>query len=214
MLYGVCPNIENPFSWCKAVAYLDSHGSYLTASFDDFCKDNAIICLCMSPHSSNLFQPLNVGVFGPLKSAYGKLVEAMMRGGNNHIDKTDFLSLYPSACSTMFTKDNIYGGFAGAGLKPLDKERVLLKITFQLHTPTPPPSLVEGGSISSAFQTPQNTCQLGHKVQSLQRSLNKKRRLSSSPVSHLQNLKKATQTAMNMNLLLHQEIKSLHMQNE
>ena len=114
----------------------------------------------------------------------------------------------------MFTRDNIYDGFAGAGLKPLDKERVLSKITFQFHTSTPPPSLVENDSISSAFQTSQNTCQLDHKVQSLQRSLNKKRRLSSSPVSHLQHLKKATQTAMNTNLLLHQEIKSLRVQNE
>ena len=155
-----------------------------------------------NPHAVSLH---NVGVFGPLKHAYGKLVEAMMRGGNNHIDKTDFLSLHPSAHNSVFTGDNIYGGFAEAGLKPLDKERVLSKITtFQLHTSTPPLSLVGEGSISSAFQTPQTTCQLDHKVQSLQRSLNKKRRLSCSPVSHLQHLEKAAHTAMNMNLLLHQ----------
>ena len=197
----------------KRLLILDGHSSHLTASFDAFCKDNAIICLCMPPHSSHLLQPLDVGVFGPLKCAYGKLVEAIMRGGNNHIDKTDFLSLYPTARNTVFTRENIYGGFAGAGLKPLDKERVLAKITFQLHTPTPPPSLIEG-SISSAFQTPQNSRQLDHKVRSLQRSLNKKRELSSSPVSHLQHLEKAAQTAMNMNLLLHQEIKALRTQNE
>ena len=114
----------------------------------------------------------------------------------------------------MFTRDNIYGGFAGAGLKPLDRERVLSKITFQLHTPTPPPSLVGEGSISSAFQTPQNTRQFDHKVKSLQRSLNKKRNLSSSSVSHLQHLEKAAQNAMNANLLLLQEIKTLRAQNE
>lgn len=38
--------------------------------------------------------------------------------------------------------------------------------------------------------------------------------LSSSPVSHLQHLEKAAQMATNMNLLLHQEIKSLRTQNE
>ena len=88
-----------------------------------------------------------------------------------------------TARNSVFTGDNIYGGFAGAGLKPLDKERAFSKITFQLHTPTPP-SLVGEGSISSAFQTPQTTHQLDHKVESLQGSLNKKRRLSSSPFSH------------------------------
>ena len=208
------PYSKNHSVGAKQLLILDGHSSHLTADFDTFCKENAIICLCMPPHSSHLLQPLDVGVFGPLKRAYGKLVEAMMRSGNNHIDKTDFLSLYPNARHTVFTKDNIYGGFAGAGLKPLDKERVLSKITFQLHTPTPPPSLIEEGSISSAFQTPQNTCQFGHKVKSLQRSLNKKRMLSSSPVSHLQHLEKAALDAMNANLFLHQEVKSLRTQNE
>ena len=73
---------------------------------------------------------MDVGLFGPLKRAYGKLVEKMMVAGNNYIDKQDFLSLYLTARNTVFTQSNIYGGFAGAGLKPLDKEQVLAKITF------------------------------------------------------------------------------------
>ena len=89
---------------------------------------------------------------------------------------------------------------------------MLEKITFQLHTPTPPSSSYE--SSSSAFQTPQNTRQLGRKIHSLQKSLNKKQQLSSSPVSHLQHLENAAQTAMNMNVLLHQEIKTLRAENE
>ena len=139
----------------------------------------------------------------------------MMMGGNNHIDKADFLSLYSTACERALTRANIYDGFAGAGLKPLDKEQVLAKITFQLHTPSPPPDLIDlEGSIFPAFQTPQNTRQLDCKVRSLQKSLNKKRPLSSSPVSHLQHLEKTAQMAMNMDSLLHQEIKSLCLQNE
>jgi hypothetical protein len=166
----------------------------------------------MPPHTSHLLQPLDVGVFGPLKRAYGKLVEGMMMAGNNHIDKEDFLHLYPPTREKVFNQENIRNGFAGAGLKPLDKDRVLKKITFQLRTPTPPLVEVEG-SISSAFQTPQNTRQLDHKVRSLQRSL-RKRTLSSSPISHIQHLEKAAQMAMNMNLLLQQEIKVLRAENE
>jgi hypothetical protein len=124
----------------------------------------------------------------------------MMAAGNNHIDKEDFLYLYPSARDKVFPQENICNSFLRAGLKPLDQDRVLEKITFQLRTPTPP--LVEAeGSISSAFQTPQNTQQLNHKVRSLQRSL-QKRTLSSSPVSHIQHLEKAAQMAMDTNLLL------------
>jgi hypothetical protein len=194
----------------KRLLILNGHSSHLTPEFDTFCEENAIICLCMPPHTSHLLQPLDVGVFGPLKRAYGKLVEGMMVAGNNHINKEDFLHLYPPAREMIFNHKNICSGFAGAGLKPLNQDRVLKKITFQLHTPTPP--LLEG-SVSSAFQTPQNTRQLDHKLHSIQRSL-QKRKLSSSPMSHIQHLEKAAQMAMNANLLLQQEIKVLRAENE
>jgi hypothetical protein len=148
----------------KRLLILDNHSSHLTTEFDDFCKQNAIICLYMPAHASQLLQPLDAGVFSPLKRAYGKLLEQRMIAGNNHIDKEDFLSLYPKARAKAFTLANICNGFAGAGLKPFNQERVLSKLTFQLRTPTAP--LVEG-STSSAFQTPQNTRQLDRKVRNL-----------------------------------------------
>jgi hypothetical protein len=165
----------------------------------------------MPPHTSHLLQSLDVGVFGPLKHAYRKLIEGLMVAGNNHINKQDFLHLYPTARAQVFTASNIRSGFAGAGLKPLDQDRALEKITFQLRTPTPP--LLVEGSISSAFQTPQNPRQLDHKVHSIQRSI-QKRNLSSSPVSHIQHLEKCAQMAMKTNLLLQQEIKVLRAENE
>ena len=167
----------------------------------------------MPSYASHLLQSLDVDVFGPLKHAYGKLVEGMMIAGNNHIDKENFLYLYPSAREAVFTQKDICNGFMRAGLKPLNKDQVFTEITFHLRTPTP--SLVDiEGSISSAFQTSQTTRQLDHKARSLQKSLQKERTLSSSPVSHIQYLEKAGQMAMNMNLLLQQEIKVLRAENE
>ena len=78
------------------------------------------------------------------------MVEEIIAASNNHINKEDFLCLYPPTCEKVFTQENIYGGFLGAGLKPLDRDQVLEKITFQFHTPTPPPLPLEG-SILSAF---------------------------------------------------------------
>jgi hypothetical protein len=205
------PWSQRSITGAKRLLILDGHSSHQTAGFDAFCKENAIVCLCMPPHTSHLLQPLDVGVFGPLKRSYGKLVEGLMVAGNNHIDKQDFLHLYPAARAQVFTTSNICSGFAGAGLKPLDQDRVLEKITFQLRTPTPP--LLVEGSISSAFQTPQNSRQLDHKIRSIQRSV-QKRNLSSSPVSHIQHLEKCAQMAMKTNLLLQQEIKVLRAENE
>jgi hypothetical protein len=210
-------HVFEPFSklyltGAKRLLILDGHSSHQTADFDKFCRENVIICLYMPLHTSHLLQPLDVGVFGPLKRSYGKLVEGMMVAGNNYIDKEDFLYLYPPAREAVFNQRNICNGFKGAGLKLLNQDQVLEKITFQLRMPTPPPLLTDG-SISSTFQTPQNPRQLNHKVRSLQRSL-QKRKLSSSPVSHIQHLERAAQMAMNMNLLLQQEIRVLQAENE
>ena len=109
---------------------LNSHSSYLSAGFNAFCKDNAIICLCIPLYISYLLQLLDVSVFGPLKRAYGKLVKGIIEAGNNHIDKEDFLHLYLPTRKEVFNRRNIHSGFAGAGLNPLDKDRVLKKITF------------------------------------------------------------------------------------
>ena len=73
-----------------------------------------------------------------------------MAAGNNHINKEDFLHLYPSTYEAVFTQKNICNGFAGAGLKLLNQDHMLEKITFELHTLTPPLVEVEE-LISSAF---------------------------------------------------------------
>jgi hypothetical protein len=136
----------------------------------------------------------------------------MMVAGTDHIAKENFLYLYPPAREAVFPPKNTCNGFAGAGPKPLNQGRVLEKVTFQLRTST---SLLSAEySILSASQTPQNHRQLGHKVRSLQKSLQRKRTLSSSPMSHIHHLENAAQMAMHMSHLLQQEIKALRTENE
>ena len=76
---------------------LDGHGSHSTPEFDQFCLDNHIVTLCMPSHSSHLLQPLDVACFGPLKTAYSKLVQQLACNGIFHVDKTDFLANYQQA---------------------------------------------------------------------------------------------------------------------
>jgi hypothetical protein len=119
---------------------LDGHESHISLQFQDFCKDNNIVTLCMPSHSSHLLQPLDIGCFGPLKKAYGKQVENMIRNGINHITKLEFLPAIRAAIDVSFTSSNIKGSFRGAGLVPFDPEVVISKLDIQLRTPTPSPS--------------------------------------------------------------------------
>ena len=76
---------------------LDGYGSYLTLKFDEICSQNYVILICILPHLLYLLQPLNIGCFTILKRAYRKCVENVMRTGQNHINKLDFLNAFPTA---------------------------------------------------------------------------------------------------------------------
>ena len=73
----------------------------------------------MPPHLSHLLQPLNVGCFSPLKRAYSRKVESLMRNYINHITKLEFLLAFKIAFDRAFTLANICLAFRGAGLVPL-----------------------------------------------------------------------------------------------
>ena len=136
---------------------LDGHESHDSLEFQKLCKEKRIITLCMPPHSSHLLQPLDVGCFSPLKKAYGRQVEDLMRGRISHITKTEFLPCFKAAFNASITKSNILGSFRGAGLVPLDPEAVVLKLEVRLRTPTPP--TVDDGLWES--KTPSNPIEFG-----------------------------------------------------
>jgi hypothetical protein len=116
---------------------LDGHESHHSDEFEEYCKENNIITLCMPPHSSHILQPLDVGCFGPLKKAYGRQIENMMQAHIHHITKDDFFPAFHAACNEAMTESNIQGGFRGAGLLPFDPEKVISGLDLKLKTPTP-----------------------------------------------------------------------------
>lgn len=62
-----------------------------------------------------------------------------MRNGINHIDKFDFLEVYPLARIEAFKSETIKNSFRSTGLIPFAPEEVISKLDIRLRTPTPPP---------------------------------------------------------------------------
>ena len=82
----------------------------------------------MPTYSSHSLQPLNVGCYGPLKQAYSRQIEHLVRACVTHVTKLEFLCALREAFPASMTEKNIRGGFVGAGLMPYDPERVLSKL--------------------------------------------------------------------------------------
>jgi hypothetical protein len=81
-----------------------------------------------------------VGCVSPLKRAYGRQIEDMMRAHIIHITKDDFFPAFYAVFNIAMTESNIQGGFRGAGILPFDPECVISTLDLKLRTPTPPSS--------------------------------------------------------------------------
>jgi hypothetical protein len=117
----------------------DGHESHHSVEFQDLYKQNRILALCMPAHASHILQPLNVSCFSPLKRAYGNEIGWLIQNCINHINKLSFLPAFKIAFEKAIIKDNIYGGFRGAGLVPYDPNEVLSKLDVQLRNRTATP---------------------------------------------------------------------------
>jgi hypothetical protein len=149
---------------------LDGHESHHSVDFEDFCKANNIVPLCMPPHSSHFLQPLDVGCFSPLKVSYGKQIERMMRMQITHITKEDFFDAFVEAFHASITANNIRAGFRAAGLVPFDPESVVARLDPKPITPSPPSSR-PGTATSWVPKTPSNAYEAGQSSSTLKRKI-------------------------------------------
>ena len=161
---------------------LDGHDSHVSTDFQLFCKENNIIAICMPAHSSHILQPLDVGCFGPLKKAYGRQIEDLMRAHVTHIAKTDFLSAFHAAFQAAITEKNIKGGFRGAGVVPFDPESVLSRLDVKLRTPSPVQETLELPNLWIP-KTPNNPTEATSQTDYIKRRIS--RHQGSSPTSIL-----------------------------
>ena len=195
----------------RRLLVLDGHESHRSIEFQELCKENNIYTLCMPPHSSHLLQPLDVGCFSPLKRAYSREIEALIRHHINHITKLEFLPAFKAAFTRSFTAANIHSAFQGAGLVPLQPDVVLSRLDVQLRTPTP---IALAEAVWEA-RTPSNVREL--EAQSTLIRDRVRQHKSSSPASIIEaidQLKKGAEVMMLSAELMRDRIASLERANE
>ena len=55
------------------VLFLDGHGSHMTLKMIEYAMEHRIVLACSPPHSTHIYQVLDVGIFGVLKSYWGEV---------------------------------------------------------------------------------------------------------------------------------------------
>jgi hypothetical protein len=96
--------------------------------FIDYCDTNRILLITYPPYSTHSLQPLDVGIFSPLSTAYSKNLEEFLHKlmGLSHITKWDFFRLFWPAWEQALLTSNILSSWRTVGIWPLNPEIVLV----------------------------------------------------------------------------------------
>ncbi|EOA91203.1 uncharacterized protein SETTUDRAFT_75465, partial [Exserohilum turcica Et28A] len=97
--------------------------------FLDYCNSHRILVAVYPPHSTHRLQPLDVGMFGPLASAYSKELSNFLYWSHGILPlaKGDFFKLFWRAWGTAFRKKTIISSFKATSINPLNAEVILQK---------------------------------------------------------------------------------------
>lgn len=85
----------------------------------NFCRENHIIMLGFPPHTTHRLQPLDVAIFGPLKTFYSQVCDNFLvsHPGRAIVDH-DIGKLFGQAYNKAATVGNAVHGFRSTGIEP------------------------------------------------------------------------------------------------
>jgi hypothetical protein len=193
---------------------LDGHESHVNAEFEDYCKENKIVALCLPAHSSHLTQPLDIGCYSVLKKMYGAEIERFIKARITHITKPEFFLAFKAAFHRTFTQENVLGGFRGSGLIPYDPQTVLSKLDVKLRTPTPPET-PDGPPTPWVFKTPQTTNEALSQSTLIKTRITRHHSSSPTPIlAAVDQLSKGMQVVSHRVVILEAEVRTLQQANE
>ena len=76
---------------------VDGHASHCTLDFLEYAKSHCIEVLCYPAHATHIYQRLDVGVFGVLKTVFNQLRDEWEAKTRKRAGKENFLALFGEA---------------------------------------------------------------------------------------------------------------------
>jgi hypothetical protein len=116
---------------------IDSHSSHVTARFIAYCITSKIDLFLLPPHSSYKMQPLDLSIFGPLKTAINLEVDRISQHSITCLLQVEWTSAYIKARVRCFRPSSIESGFRKAGIYLFNPEILLSTLTPPPRTPSP-----------------------------------------------------------------------------
>lgn len=128
----------------RRILIVDGHSSHVNMGFLEWAHEHRIIVHIMPPHSTHKLQPLDVGLFSPLATAYQKQLNNLMHSSLGYVSmsKRLFYPMFRDAWNEAFNETNVLKAFAKTGIWPQDPSKVL--DTIRKPLPATPTKLCSG----------------------------------------------------------------------
>ena len=117
---------------------LDGHSSHYCPSVIRQAAEHEVILFALPPNTTHLTQPLDKGIFGPLKTEWRKVChDYMVENPGKVVTVHCFVSLFAKAWTKSMTMKNIMASFRTTGIFPLDRNKVLSLVNSVISTESP-----------------------------------------------------------------------------
>lgn len=104
------------------VLLMDSHSSHINPDVISLARENGIYLFTFPAHTSHLLQPLDVGVYKPLKSHWSKaLNNYMLAHPTEKPTRQNFHEIFSEPFISSMTPMNIINAFKKAGVYPCNR---------------------------------------------------------------------------------------------
>ncbi|XP_059060761.1 uncharacterized protein LOC131853752 [Achroia grisella] len=117
-IHHVKPSKEDP-----VLLLLENHSSHINVEVVNKAKDNNIVLLSFPPHCSHNLQPLDVGVYGPLKNYISKAQTSWMSSNpGKTMSIYDLPAIVKEALPLALNPMNIINAFKKSGIWPCNED--------------------------------------------------------------------------------------------
>ena len=117
---------------------MDGHSSHFSPNFINKAAEEHVIVFCLPPNSTHRTQPLDKGVFGPLKRKWREECYSYMQSNPGKIiTRYQFSAIFGQAWAKSVTPSNITSGFRVTGIFPTDRYKLIPKHPSELHAYVP-----------------------------------------------------------------------------
>lgn len=138
------------------ILIIDGHKTHLTIRAIEFCMKNNISLICLPAHSSQILQPLDVGVYNHVKVTWRAILrEYYEESSFSNLEKEVFPSLLRKLFSSgrAFTRAHAYNGFEVTGIYPFDPQRVKRPLLSKILSEQNNSATCETNQVSPNTQT-------------------------------------------------------------